>query len=239
MKTGIVVPPGHSRRSGMGRSSFRSPSVNMLKRDSLRVFLADRHTCVRELLKLFLAQSGRDYLVVGEAARGRQLLQIVEKANPDLVIFDFAFPDLTFEEIIRGIRRSCPHARLLAFSCFVDERITDESIALGVHGIIGKDSSLEFLSAALEAVCEGGFYFDRQNAPALCKRNISADLTAREKHVLRLIAEGRATKEIADLMASTVKSVSRARERVMTKLDLHDAVKLTHYAIRRGLVPLQ
>jgi DNA-binding NarL/FixJ family response regulator len=241
MKMDAEFPFELSLKAEMENSSCRWTSGNSPNLNSVslrRVFLADRQTCVRELLKLFLGESRHGCRVVGEAAHGAQLLRLVEETDPELIIFDLAFPDLSFQEIIRGIRQTCPHARLLAFSCFVDERLAAESLALGVHGVVDKESSLEVLCAALEAVRDGGVYFDRR-VPSLCKKNHLAELTARETHVLRLIAEGRATKEIADLMDSTVKSVARARERVMAKLDLHDAVKLTHYAIRRGLVSLQ
>ena len=211
-----------------GKGSFRGTSAIRPRRDfgPPRVLLADGQKYVRELLKFFLARTSPGCRVVGEAAGGEHLMRLVERTKPDLVIFNTSFPDLSFEEIIRGVRRTCPHSRLLAFGGFSEEHL-------------GRENSLNDLSVALHSVFGGQLHPDQKPGLESSKKNHLAELTPREEHVLQLIAQGWATKEIADLMGSTVKSIARARERVMFKLDLHDAVKLTHYAIRQGLVTLQ
>ena len=175
--------------------------------------------------------------MIGESSSAAETLTRCEETQPDLIVVDLFFTDMPAAALIAELLPVCPRARILAYSRWMERDVVTRMVTAGIHGIVAKESSLENLCLALKAVINGGYYFDsRLNGFFQQSRN---ELTDREMQVLCLIARGLITKEIADQLGISVKTADKYRERIMAKLHLHDAVKLTHYAIRNGLVCLQ
>ncbi len=152
---------------------------------------------------------------------------------------DLSIRDLAPRELIIRLRKLESETRILVYSRWLHPDLSRSLIAAGVHGIIFKEDSLDSLCQAIQSVMGGGFHFSPAiELPLLEDKKGTPSLTEREQQALCLIAEGFSTKEMADVLGISVKTAEKYRERMMSKLNLHDAVRLTHYAIRNGLVAL-
>jgi DNA-binding NarL/FixJ family response regulator len=206
---------------------------------ALRIVLADDHEMVRRGLKVCLEQEGIE--VVGEAPNGIQALRLVRKLNPDVVILDHLMPKLNGIEAARQILRESPHARIIILTMRTEERLVLEALQAGVLGYVVKVQAIEDLISAVYTVARREVYLSSALARVaikafLDKTKLAADpLSARERQVLQLIAEGNTTKEIADVLGISVKTADSHRSRIRKKLDMHDTADLVRYAIRQGL----
>lgn len=205
--------------------------------ETKRVLLLDDQCGVRDLLRAFLT-SRRCYEIIGEVEAGKAALSVCFEHKPDLVILDLVLTDIAPSQLISRIREISPAIRVLAFSRWIHANLAQEVISAGAHGLILKASRLEVLRTAINVVCAGGCYYDPSVEAFLTNGHSRINLTDRETLVLRLIAEGFATKQIGSMMAISVKTAEKYRERIMCKLNVHDAVNLTRYAIRNGLATL-
>ncbi|MFN3477646.1 MAG: response regulator [Candidatus Methylomirabilales bacterium] len=213
----------------------------------IRILLADDHAIVRAGLRLLL-ESQPDMEVVGEAADGRETIRKVRELRPDVVVMDIAMPDLTGLEATRRIKEEDPQIQILALTMHEDERYFFQMVHAGASGYVVKGAPPADLLAAIRSVSQGQAYLDPSLAKKLLGEYLSRakegkeaydDLTDREREVLRLIAEGKTSKEIAELLSLSVHTVERHRQNIMGKLRLHNRAELIRYAIRKGLIDLE
>ena len=213
----------------------------------ITVLLAEDHLIVREGLKKLL-EGERDIEVIGEAATGRQAVDLTRKLRPAVVVMDIAMPILNGLEATRQIRQTDPAAKVLMLSAHSDDAYVESAMASGAMGYLIKQTSAHFLSEAIRELHKGNTFF----SPAIAKRHRHRHeqkldlkgrakpkypcLTSRETEVLQLIAEGAANKQVAADLEISVKTVEKHRDHLMRKLDIHDTAGLTRYAIAAGII---
>src|SRR5262245_21200893 len=191
---------------------------------ALRVLLADDHTLVRQGFKLMLERDGLD--VVGEASDGRDAVELARAHKPDIVVLDLYMPSLDGLDIARLILRDCPGTGVILLTVHAEEHQVMEAIRSGVRGYVLKTQTWPDLVNAIQEVARGNVYLSPSVSRVfvdgyLAPTPRASDLLApRERQVLRLIAEGKTSKEIAGLLHLTVKSVESYRSRIMEKLDI-------------------
>jgi two-component system, NarL family, response regulator NreC len=209
-----------------------------------RVLLADDHQIVRDGLRALIERRS-DMEVVAEAKTGRSALQLARKHQPDVIVMDITMPDLNGIDASRQILEEAPQVRVVALSMHSDRHFVDGMLRAGVTGYLLKDCASEELIECILAVSSGKIYLSPAVTPLLVKELIrptrgdvlaaNAELSARERGVLQMIAEGRSTREIADSLCISVKTVETHRKKIMEKSNLHTVADLTKYAIRLGL----
>lgn len=208
--------------------------------DLIRIVLADDHQIIRQGLRSLLALEA-DMTVVAEAVNGREAIALVQSETPDVIILDISMPDLNGIEAARLLRREHPNLDIIILSMHSDRRFVQELLGLGVSGYLLKDSAFEELAEAIRTVRSGECYLSSaiahlsQCQPPCGRRSV---LTAREREVLQLMAEGDNTKTIAYKLAVSVKTIETHRQHIMRKLGIHSVAGLTKYAIREGLTGL-
>jgi len=213
----------------------------------MRILIADDHRIVREGLKSLLDDQP-DMEVVAEADNGRDAVQLVGEATPDVVVMDVGMPQLNGVEATRRVMRDYPGTKVVALSMHSDRRFTAEMLKAGAAGYLLKDSAFEELVTAIRAIAAGKVYLSPSVADLVvddyvsrlpsAEGNAFVSLTTREREVLQLLAEGKATKEVARLLGVSIKTVETHRRQIMQKLDLHSVAELTKYAVREGITPL-
>ncbi len=210
----------------------------------LRILIGDDHKIVREGLCALLEKQS-DIEVVGEADNGLATVQMAEELSPDVVVMDVCMPDLNGIEATRRINDMNRNIRVLALSMYSDKRFVLSMMKAGAAGYLVKDCASNELIQALRAVSSGRTYLCAGIGDVLIKDYISqlredecSVLTAREREVLQLLAEGKTTREIALKLHLSVKTVETHRYDIMNKLDIHTVAGLTKYALRDGLTPL-
>lgn len=215
----------------------------MIAKALQRVVIADDHCVVRDLFKFQLGRlEPRRYEIVGEAATGPEAIGVCLETRPDLVLMDMMMPGLNGVEVMRRVRPEMPRVQILFFSGSTREPMISEALAHGASGFVGKARPWQTVLEAIELVAQGGKYYDPAVAHLVDTRLRELNnegfehLTAREREVAQLIAEGGSTKEIASRLGVSAKTIDKHRTRMMEKLRLHDAVAVTRYAIRAGMV---
>jgi DNA-binding NarL/FixJ family response regulator len=210
----------------------------------IRVLIADDHAILREGLRALLALAD-DLEVVGEAADGQQAIDQVRALRPDVVLMDVNMPGLGGLEATLAIRRDHPEVKVLVLTQYEDAEYVRRFLQAGVAGYVLKRSVGADLPNAIRAAARGGLVLDPEVAqqavrgPAVAAAASPYDsLTDREKQVLKLVAEGKSNKEVAELLGISVKTAMSHREHLMEKLDLHSRTELIHFAIREGVVRL-
>jgi DNA-binding NarL/FixJ family response regulator len=203
----------------------------------IRVALADDHALVRRGLAALLATDGR-FEVVAEAGDGEQALAAVRATAPDVLLLDLSMPRLDGLETLRQLRSAGVRSRILVLSMFDDDQFIAQALSFGANGYLLKHAMDDELFEALEAVLRGGRYVSRAIDLAHVEEIETAHsgLTAREREVLRLIAEGHTTQQVAELLAISPHTATRHRANLMQKLDAHNQVELVRAAVARGLI---
>ncbi len=207
----------------------------------IRIILADDHKLVRQGFRLIL-MSQDDMDVVGETGNGREAVDLAKSLNPDVIVMDVTMPEMNGIEATRRIREISPHIRVLALSVHRDSVYVREIIRAGAEGYLLKESADTDLLAAIRAVAQGNSYLSPEVSGAILKdyrkhaTNPLDLLTAREREILQLIAEGKTNKEIAGLLNLSVYTVDGHRTRIMDKVNVHSAGQLVRFAVRNGFV---
>jgi DNA-binding NarL/FixJ family response regulator len=212
----------------------------------LTVVIADDHSIVRRGLRAVLDDHPH-VRVVGEAATGREAIQICEQLRPRVVILDIGMPQLNGIDAGDQIRKACRGTQIIVLSMHVDESYVLRALTIGAKAYILKDSAEMDLIPAIEAVAQGRTFFSERirlllledYVRSLRQRGLDDSyhlLTDREKQVLQLIAEGRSNKEAATLLDIGVTTVETHRGNVMQKLGLHSTAEIVLYAVRKRLV---
>ena len=213
---------------------------------NIRIVLTDDHAIVRAGIRSLLEKQP-DMEVVGEAADGREAIQMVRELHPHVVVMDIVMPGIGGLEATRLIKAESPEVQILALTMHEDERYFFQAIHAGASGYIVKGAAPADFITAIRSIAEGQAHL----GPALTKKLIDDylshngetagkqaydDLTDREREVLRLIAEGQTGKEISKLLYISVHTVGRHRQNLMAKLGLHNRTALIKYAIRNKLI---
>jgi DNA-binding NarL/FixJ family response regulator len=213
----------------------------------ITVLLAEDHTIVREGFRKML-ELENDLQVVGEAQDGRRAVVMVKKLRPDVVMMDIAMPLLNGLEATRQLLKALPAVKVLMLSAHSDDAYIKEAADAGARGFLLKQTSAHVVCQAIREIQKGNTFF----GPMIAKRldqlgGKSLDragrpqphnsrLSSREMEVLQLIAEGKANKETAAELGISIKTVEKHREKVMSKLNIHDTAGLTRYAISAGII---
>jgi len=211
-----------------------------------RVLIADDHAVVRAGLRL-LIDSEDDMEVVDEAGDGWQTVEKAVAIRPDVVLLDITMPGLSGLEAAREIRRKAPEVRLLVLTMHSDEAYLRQFLQIGASGFLVKKAADTELVAAIRAVQRGETFVDPSLTQVLVDRYLERpettgapgsgeELTARETEVLRLVAQGYTSQQIADRLSISVNTVETHRAHIMGKLGLRGRAELVRYALARGLL---
>jgi two-component system response regulator NreC len=216
----------------------------------IKVLLADDHQIVRHGLRSLLSAEP-DIVVVGEADNGRAVIRLVQELSPQVVIMDISMPDLNGIEATRQILNDFSGVKVIALSMHSDSLFVLNMFKAGASGYLLKDCALEELVKAVRTVMNRKIYLSPSISDIVIKdfvigwspedssSSAYSILTAREREVLQLMAEGKTTNQIAESLCISVKTVEAHRKQLMTKLDIHSVAELTKYAIRQGLTTLE
>jgi DNA-binding NarL/FixJ family response regulator len=206
----------------------------------LRVLLADDHILVRDGIKVTLEANGLS--IVGEASEGREAVKMVRDLKPDVAVFDVSMPGLNGVDAARIALKENPGTKVVLLTVHTENEYVDEALRAGVSGYVLKKQATADLIRAIQEVSLGNIYLSPGISRAVMeafrsgKELAARTLTAREREVLQLIAEGKTTKEIGSVLGISVKTAETHRSRVMDKLEIRDTAGLVRYAIRMGLV---
>ncbi len=215
--------------------------------EKIRVLLADDHTILRNGLCAFLEKE-IDIEIVGDAEDGRAAVSMACQLKPDVIVMDIAMPLLNGVEATRQIKRQCPKVRVLILSQHDNEEYIRQALDAGAMGYILKDAAADELIGAIRSVQRG----EAVLSPAITRLVIEDylrwggirpdekvdGLSAREREVLQLIAEGYTNKQIADILTISIKTVQTHRLSLMQKLNLHDRGELIKYAIQKKIIEI-
>lgn len=208
--------------------------------------LADEQALFREGVAALLAADSR-FDVVGSVGEGRECVRLALRRQPDLLIFDCAMHGLSGLEAARRIAPRSPRTRMLCLSAYEDSRWVRAAFDAGAHGYVLKRSGVEVLHDAIETVLRSRYFVSPDIAHLLVEHGRKREraavgepvvLSAREREITQLFAEGHSTREIAERLHVSVKTVGTHREHIMGKLGIQGIARLTRYAIREGLTTL-
>jgi DNA-binding NarL/FixJ family response regulator len=210
------------------------------------IVIADDHTLFREGLRALLS-AHEDLQVLGEAENGQEALRAVAEHKPDLLLMDLSMPKMGGLEAIRELKRQEPATKILVLTIHGAEEFVLEALHAGASGYVLKDATHGELLLAIRSVLREKRYLSPDISAKVIEGYIDGrkavkstsswdSLTLRERQILKLIAEGRKNKEIADILFLSAKTVAKHRANLMNKLDLHSASALTAYAMERGLL---
>ena len=210
----------------------------------IRILLADDHTLVRAGIRSLL-ESIENVDVVAESGDGREALELICKHRPDVALLDIAMPGLSGLEVAKRVAQDCPKTRVVILSMHADASHVREALRSGVAGYLLKGAAVAELPLALKSVMRGESYLTPKISQQVVEGYLRDSeeqpgplngLTTRQRESLQLIAEGRSTREIAEVLDISVKTVETHRLRLMERLDIHDVPGLVRFAIRAGLV---
>lgn len=212
-----------------------------------KILICDDHKIFREGLRALLEKQP-GVKVVGGARDGLEAVKLARELTPDIVIMDISMPGLNGIEAARKLAKAKKPTRVIALSMHNDRKYVTEIFKAGARAYLLKDSAFEELMDAIKAVSCGRYFLsagitsivlgDYIKSPARDPRSVFTLLSAREREVLQLLAEGLRTKEISQKLSLSVKTVETHRKKIMEKLDIQSIAGLTRYAVKEGLVSL-
>ncbi len=212
----------------------------------IRMLVVDDHTIVRDGICALLALAA-DIEVVGEAENGREAVEKVKQLAPDVVLMDIVMPIMDGLEATRRIRKEFPETKVLVLTQYDEEEYIFSIIEAGAKGFISKTAASSELASGIRAVHHGASFLSPTAAKVFVedfqlgasmrgKQDPYHQLTNREREVLKLVAEAYTTREIADILAVSPKTVEGHKTNLMDKLDIHNKTDLIKYAIRKGII---
>lgn len=214
---------------------------------TIRVVLVDDHELMRQGLRSILDRE-EQVEVIGEAASGREAVELARRLSPDVVVMDVAMKDMNGIEATRQVRAECPGVRVLALSSHSDSRYVSSILQAGACGYVLKANAYDDLRRALEAARQGKSYLCADVTQAVVGASVdgtrlptesaAGSLSPREREVLQLLAEGLTSPQIGKRLFVATTTVETHRRNIMRKLGIHSVADLTKYAIREGLTPL-
>ncbi len=213
----------------------------------IRVLIADDHALFRDGLKA-LFNTSEDITVIGEAQNGLEAIEKIQELSPDVVLLDIAMPELGGLEATLRIKKDMSKTKVLVLTQYNNKEYILRFLKAGASGYVLKTATGKDLVSAVRLVSEGGLFLNTPHATELFAEAMRTEkqpeegsyevLTDREKEVLRLVAEGHTSKEIADLLGISTKTVITHRTNLSEKLGLHNRAELIKYAINKGLIML-
>ena len=212
----------------------------------IRVLITDDHAIVRDGICALLALTG-DIEAVGEATNGREALEMVKKLAPDVVLMDIAMPLMNGLEATRRIHKEFPQTKVIVLTQYEDREYVLPVIEAGAGGFVSKTAASSELTSAIRSVYRGDSFLSpsvarllvedyREMARAGKSQDTSEKLTDREREILKLLAEGHSTRDIARILVISPKTVERHKTNLMAKLDIHSRLDLFKYALRKGII---
>jgi DNA-binding NarL/FixJ family response regulator len=211
---------------------------------NLRILLADDHELVRQGFRALLATQPA-WTICGEASTGREAVALALEAHPDIVVMDLSMPELSGVEAIRQIRAALPKTEVLILTMHASGDLVREGLDAGARGVVLKTEAARSLVAAIEAVTRHEPFISDQMGVVRADGQIhlgdaageqSKPLTPRERQVLRLVAKGCSTKELADQLGMSVKTAETHRSNILRKLGLRSVSEMVRYAVRNLIV---
>lgn len=199
--------------------------------------LADDHVMFRKGVKRIITGID-DFEVIGEANDGRELLDLLEKTSPHMIILDISMPNLRGLEATREIKQIYPHIKILMLTMHKKKEFIQQAMAAGADGYLLKEDADTELLKAIKAIREGNKFISSllssELADLVTAKSETGSLTLREREVIKLVAEGKSSREIADLLHISIFTVRRHRENIIRKLHLNGMADLVKYAIDHG-----
>ena len=206
-----------------------------------RILLADDHSVIRFGLRALLELAGME--IVAEAAEGREALRLAQQHAPDVAIFDIAMPGLNGIDAAAILKVRCPQTRIVILSMHADSEYVHRALAAGAFAYVLKGGATDEIVTAVRTVHAGRQYLSPGLAAAAATGAVAAarspldSLSARERQVLQLVAEGHSSSQIAQIVHLSPKSVDTYRSRLMRKLGVSDLAALVKFAVQHGLTP--
>jgi DNA-binding NarL/FixJ family response regulator len=212
----------------------------------IRVLIADDHALVRAGIRA-LVEKIEGVVVVGEAGTGSEALELVRELEPDVMLLDITMPDGGGFEVLDQVTRKYPEIKVIVLTVHEAGEYAIRALREGAAGFLPKSAASTELEQAIQTVVRGEVYISPETSrktlldygKGMTKRDLLATLSPRQREVLRLIAEGRTTKQIAQLLEISVKTVETHRAQLMERLGIHDVAGLVRYAIIVGLIEVE
>ncbi|MFO7996367.1 MAG: response regulator transcription factor [Dehalococcoidia bacterium] len=212
----------------------------------IRVLVTDDHAIVRDGICALLALTP-DIEAVGQATNGREALEMVARVTPDVVLMDIVMPLMDGLEATRRIHKRFPETKVIVLTQYEDREYVLTVIEAGASGFVSKAAASSELTSAIRSVYQGDSFLSpsiarllvedyRQIARVGRSKDTAEQLTGREREILKLLAEGYSTHEIAQMLVISPKTVERHKTNLMAKLDLHNRLELFKYALRKGMI---
>ena len=207
---------------------------------SLQIILADDHPIVRQGFKALLEREG--FEVVGEASDGHEASRLAQTLRPDVAVLDLSMPGLNGLDAARAVLQASPRTKTILLTVHKEDQYVLGALQAGVKGYVLKTQAIMEVVQAIQQVARGGLYLSPAVAETVVQAYLARTefpldlLTPREREVVQLVAEGKTTKEIAEVLGVSVKTAESHRANIMEKLDIHHIAGLVRYAIRRGMI---
>jgi len=213
------------------------------------LLLVDDHSLIRAGVRALVTDIP-GYAVIGEANDGTQLVELVERLNPDIVLLDISMKDTSGLDALQQLKRVRPHSKVLILSMHTDPALIMQALESGAHGYLLKDTSANELKHALEALRNNERYLSPAIAHTVINQALirvqkqqpdpaqAHNLTARQLEILRLIVRGKSTREIANGLNLSIKTVETHRAQIMKRLQIHDVAGLVLFAVREKIISL-
>ena len=212
----------------------------------IRVLIADDHALVRAGIRA-LVEKIENMVVVGEAGKGSEVLDLVRQLRPNLMLLDITMPDGGGFEVLNQVTKKYPDIKVIVLTVHEAGEYAIRALREGAAGFLPKSAASTELEQAIETVVRGEVYISPETSKktllefgkGATKRDLLASLSPRQREVLRLIAEGKTTKQIAQVLDISVKTVETHRAQLMERLGIHDVAGLVRYAIIVGLIDVE
>jgi DNA-binding NarL/FixJ family response regulator len=205
--------------------------------------LVEDHNLVRAGIRSLL-DSFQDIDVVGEAANGRDALRMTRQLGPEVVLMDISMPELNGMEATGRLKKCCPDSKVLMLSMHNDEEYVAQSLRAGARGYLVKDAATKELELAIHTLARGEIYISSSVSMSVVDKLMADDsdgsalnqLTSRQREILQLVAEGCSTREIAERLSLSIKTVETHRTHLMERLEIRDVPGLVRFALKAGLI---
>jgi DNA-binding NarL/FixJ family response regulator len=224
---------------------LKTKSITVMN-NPIRTLIADDHALVRAGIRA-LVEKIRGVTVVAEAGKGSEALQLITELRPDLVLLDITMPDGSGFDVLQHVSKTFPETRVIVLTVHEAGEYAIRALREGAAGFLPKSAASTELEQAIQTVLKGETYISPETSrktlleygKGVTKRDQLETLSPRQREVLRLIAEGRTTKQIAQMLTISVKTVETHRAQLMERLDIHDVAGLVRYAIIVGLIEVE
>ena len=230
----------HSPQAPLSPTKTRLSEARQSKMKPIRVLIADDHALVRGGIRA-LVEKIEGLVVVGEAGKGSEVLKLVKEHQPDLILLDLTMPEGGGFQVLDHVKKHYPEIRVIVLTVHEAGEYAMRALREGAAGFLPKSAASTELEQAIQAVLRGEGYIKTTIEPGkvVSRREQLATLSPRQREVLRLIAEGRTTKQIAQELGIAVKTVETHRAQLMERLGIHDVAGLVRYAISVGLIDVE